>query len=444
MQDNPSPNGFEQLSNWFSRSITVKLIVIVFLALILLIPASMVQEIIHEREYEQSNATDAISQEWAESQNVAGPVITIPVSVSNPDGSKQWGQFIHVLPKNLDVKGNVDPQTLHRGIYEAVVYRTQLNITAQFDTTSVKQMVNDIGGVADWDKAYIAVGISDLRGIEENLLVHINDTSIAAVAGISSESPIDHGVTVPIDRSTIGADGNMQISYVLNLQGSNLLEFLPLGSTTHVNISSKWTDPSFMGSFLPDHREVTKDGFTADWQILQLNRNYPQAWKNSDYHEVLETSVFGVTLMSGTDDYQKATRSVKYAILTIGLTFLLFFLTEIMNKKRIHPFQYILVGLALCLFYILLISLSEQMAFNNAYLISAGTIVAMITLYSRTVFTQWKLSGLLALILTALYTYLFVTIQISDYALLLGSVGLTIMLGVTMYATRKIKWYGNE
>lgn len=444
MQENPSPGAFEQLNNWFTRSITVKLIIIVFLALILLIPASMVQGIINERESKQSYAAESISNEWASEQNVAGPVLTVPVAVINPDGSKQWTNYVHLLPDDLVIDGNVAPQSLHRGIYDAVVYTTALDIKATFDLSKLNSEIQDIKGTPDWQKAYFAVGISDLRGVKDNILVAVNNNSITAKAGVAKESPIHHGVSVPFKDVKIDSNGKFTVQYKLALQGSQMLEFQPLGNTTNIEIRSKWTNPSFTGAFLPDERVINDQGFAANWRVLELNRNFPQTWKNDEYNIGLDESAFGITLMTGPDDYQKSMRSVKYAILTIGLTFLLFFLFEIMNKRRMHPFQYILVGLALCLFYILLISLSEQMAFNLAYIISSMTIILMITLYSRTVFPKWRSSGILAIILIALYTYLFVTIQISDYALLLGSLGLTLMLAVTMYATRKIKWYGNE
>jgi inner membrane protein len=186
---------------------------------------------------------------------------------------------------------------------------------------------------------------------------------------------------------------------------------------------------------------VSENGFEATWKVLELNRNYPKQWTGSNHSTQLSESAFGVDLILPLDDYQKSMRSAKYAVMTIALTFLIFFLVEILNGRKIHPFQYILVGLSLCLFYILLISISEHTNFNIAYLISAVGVVAMIGLYSLSVFKNMRLTFLLLVTLTSIYGFLFITLQLADYALLMGSIGLAIILAVTMYATRNINWY---
>ncbi|PIQ29731.1 MAG: hypothetical protein COW63_11560 [Bacteroidetes bacterium CG18_big_fil_WC_8_21_14_2_50_41_14] len=175
--------------------------------------------------------------------------------------------------------------------------------------------------------------------------------------------------------------------------------------------------------------------------MLQLNRNIPQSWVYGDQRENLNNAAFGVDLILPLDDYQKSMRSAKYSVLTIALTFLIFFLVEILNRRKIHPFQYTLVGLALILFYVLLISISEHTNFNVAYFISTVAIVSMVSLYSMSIFKLRKFTMILTTILAAIYGFLFVTLQLEDYALLMGSIGLTIILGATMYFTRKINWY---
>ena len=183
------------------------------------------------------------------------------------------------------------------------------------------------------------------------------------------------------------------------------------------------------------------EGFTANWSASALNRNYPQFWSDNQVTYQLSDSKFGVNLLIPIDDYQKAIRSAKYAILFIGLTFLVFFIIEVMNARRIHPIQYSLVGLALCLFYILLISISEHSNFNFSYLISSIVVVFMIGIYSLSAFKNKILSITLCALLIGLYTFLFVILQLVYYALIIGSIGLTIILGLTMYFTRNIDWY---
>ena len=280
-----------------------------------------------------------------------------------------------------------------------------------------------------------------MRGIKNQLVVDINGSPNAVIAGTSQHQIASSGVSIPLKGISEMLNNKIDFKYDLDLQGSNNLSFIPIGNTTDIKIKSSWNAPSFNGTFLPDERSVSDSGFEAQWHILQLNRNYPQMWEGNMYSETMHSSAFGVNLIESLDDYQKSMRSVKYAILIIASTFLVFFLVEMMNGKRIHPFQYILVGLALCLFYILLVAISEQLNFNAAYIISAAAIVVMISLYSISIFTSKKLSFLLFAILTVLYGFLFVTLQMSDYALLTGSIGLTIMLASTMYFTRNINWY---
>jgi inner membrane protein len=204
-------------------------------------------------------------------------------------------------------------------------------------------------------------------------------------------------------------------------------------------LQSAWNTPSFSGAFLPDNRNITDSGFSADWNILQLNRNYPQYWINDKYN--VDASAFGVDLITPVDTYQKSERSVKYAVLFIGLTFLVFFFSEMLTKIRIHPVNYLLVGVALCIFYSLLTALAEHMAFVYAYLIGSITIVSMITIFAHSLYKKWKVTGTVLAVLVALYIFLFVILQLMDYSLLLGNIGLVIILGIVMIFSRKIDWY---
>jgi inner membrane protein len=249
------------------------------------------------------------------------------------------------------------------------------------------------------------------------------------------------GVTVDLPGTQDKIGRKVDFEFLLDLRGSQNMSFVPIGNITEVNMQSGWESPSFNGNFLPDTREPNSDGFKANWLILQLNRNFPQSWIETDQSAKMQELAFGVDLILPLDDYQKSMRSAKYGVMTIALTFLVFFLVEILNKRKIHTFQYILVGLALCLFYILLVSISEHTNFNFAFGISAMGIVLMITLYSLSIFKVMKLMFLLMFTLVGIYGFLFITLQLADFALLMGSIGLTLILGATMYFTRKINWY---
>jgi inner membrane protein len=212
-----------------------------------------------------------------------------------------------------------------------------------------------------------------------------------------------------------------------------------MGKVTDINMNSNWSNPSFNGAFLPDTHKVDHNGFVANWNVLHLNRNFPQIWTSS--HQTIEGSAFGVDLLLPVDNYQKSYRAIRYAILFIGFTFLVFFFIEVLNKIFIHPVQYILVGIALIVFYTLLLAISEHIRFNYAFVLSAVATLLLIGGYIRAILKSWKLTGLITGILSVLYSFIFVIIQLQDYALLIGSIGVFIILALTMYFSRKIDWY---
>ena len=432
---------FERLNNWIKNSVMLKLVTITIIMLLLLIPAEMIKSIISEREELSYQAIQEVSLKWAEEQQLNGPILSIPLlyEFEKDDKKVQETRYFHILPEELNINGIIEPTKLKRGIYEVVVYKSEISINGWFslnkkvDQHNLKRIL--------YDQAFLTIGISDLRGIEEQIILLWNNQRIEVEPGTKLSSIIYSGVTVNLPDLSNDLKRKIDFKLNLNLQGSQNMSFIPLGNVTIVEIKSSWSSPSFNGNFLPDQREITKDGFTANWKVLQLNRNFPQSWIDSDQSQNIVNAAFGVDLILPIDDYQKSMRSAKYAVMTITLTFLIFFLVEILNKRKIHPFQYALVGLALCIFYILLVSISEHSNFTLAYLISTIAIITMISLYSLSVFRVVKLSLILIAMLIGIYGFLFVTLQLSDYALILGSIGLTLILGATMYFTRNINWY---
>ena len=252
----------------------------------------------------------------------------------------------------------------------------------------------------------------------------------------------DSGVSIkiPINKDFF-ENKDYPFSLNVDLNGSEELNFLPFGKKTTVLLTSKWNDPSFTGGFLPAQRTINNEGFTANWKVLDLNRNYSQQWVGNIDKQYINNSKFGVNLFLAVDEYTQTTRSIKYIIMFVALTFLVFFFVEILNKKRIHPIQYILVGLALCLFYLLLLSISEQMSFDFAYLIASISIILLITFYTRSFLGRNYLAILTGIILTILYLFLYVLLANQDYSLLLGSIGLFIILAIVMYLSRNLDWY---
>jgi inner membrane protein len=228
----------------------------------------------------------------------------------------------------------------------------------------------------------------------------------------------------------------------LALAGSDSLRLLPAGSDTEVHLSSLWTDPSFEGAYLPVERAVNEAGFEAKWKVLRLARGFPPQWKSGDVALAqLDSSLVGVRLLSPVDAYTTTDRAVKYELLFIYLTFGAMFLVEVMARRRVHPVQYALIGFALCLFYLLLLSLAEHTGFLVAYATAAVAITLLIAGYSRAVLGTRGRTAAVAALVSTLYLYLFVLLQIQDYALLVGSVGLFVALAIVMYLTRGIDWY---
>jgi len=446
-------NGFvDKARHWAKTSIMLKMITIGFLIVILLIPESMIQSLIRERSYARDGAVNEVSNKWGQSQTITGPILTIPyISEVYKDGKlRKTKQFAHFLPSKVLIDGAVNPHQKHRGIYDIILYDTDLKVSGQFDNIDLSKLNLEESDMI-WDEAKIAIGISDLRGLTDVIQLDWNGSKIAMNPGVENAQMISSGVHTIInipEKRNQNEDGsyssfrefkNIPFAYTLQVNGSSNLRFTPIGKQTTVNLSSSWPSPKFDGAFLPQKHEVNDSGFVSQWKVINLNRNYPQQWTNSNYH--LNNSDFGVDLILPVDEYQKSLRSAKYASLIVLLTFLAFFFIEIANGKRIHPLQYILVGSALVLFYSLLLSISEHFGFNIAYSISTIMIAGLIGMYSSFIFKSGKMASILTAGLGGIYCFMFFVLNSEDYALLMGSIGLFAILSIVMYATRNINFY---
>jgi inner membrane protein len=426
------------------QNVFFKMFVIFVLILILSIPAFMVQGLIHERMMRQEEAVTEVSSKHAMEQQLTGPILTIPFRKTRTALNQNTGRqetvterhYLHVLPDQLNIKGTVLPEKRKRGMYEVIVYKSNMNFAAQFDELHLDYL-NVAKEQIELDKAFLSIGITDLKGLSEQVKIQLNDSSFMCNPGIPVNDVIESGLHINVPLKV--EDRRIKVDFKLDLKGSQELMFVPIGKETRVNLTSPWKDPSFDGEFLPHTRTVSKEGFSAEWKVLHLNRNYPQFWvgeKNS-----LSDSAFGVDLKLPVDVYQKSMRVAKYAMLFIVLTYLVFFFVEILNKVLIHPIQYILVGLALVLFYILMLAFSEHIYFDWAYLLAALMTIGLIYFYARAILKSGKLAAMTAAILTILYSFIFVIIQMQDYALLVGSIGVFLILAVTMHFSRKIDWF---
>lgn len=434
---------FDRINLWLRTSTMLKIIVIGFLVLVLLIPTSMLQSLIYERESTRNEAIKEVSNKWGSEQTVGGPILTVPYTAEFKDekGKVEYLiRYAHFFPETLQINGKVLPEKRNRGIFVVMLYNTQLKISGSFK----KPVVDGLGlspAVMQWDKAFLSLGITDMKGIKDTIGLQVNEKTLVVNPGIPTSDIMESGVSAPIDLTT----DRYSFDCTLNLNGSTQLSFLPFGKETTIRLQSPWASPSFTGAFLPDQRDITKDGFQASWKVLQYNRNYPQQGLGSflvrGNENGMQQSAFGVKLLLPVDEYQKTMRSAKYAVMFIVITFAAFFFVEILDRRRIHPIQYLLVGFAICLFYLLLLSISEHTSFDWAYLSGGITILALITSYVRYIFKNIRLTALFSAILALLYGFFYSLLQLEDYSLLLGSFGLLLILSVIMYLTRHIDWY---
>ncbi|MBL7684377.1 MAG: cell envelope integrity protein CreD [Flavipsychrobacter sp.] len=433
----------ENIPGFYERNKTLlKGFLIGFLILLMLIPAAIVSNLVSERQERQAEVVKEVSSKWAGEQTIIGPIVIVPYKVYVQQGSATIAKtmYLNLLPESLLINGNAIPEVRRRSLYTVMLYRSDIELSGSFNPSEVQRW-NIAPQDIMWEQSKLVLGLNDARGLEEEVVLNWGNTKKTMEAGVINSGVISSGLNTSVAFDSAGkASFNVRIK----LKGSSRLYFTPVGKTTEVNLKSAWKSPAFDGQYLPDKPAViSADGFNAHWKILQVSRNYPQCWPSGNTYEV-EKSAFGVKLIQPADGYAKTDRSVKYAILFIALTFTVFFFIEILQKKQVHPLQYILVGLALCIFYTLLLSISEYTGFNPAYFIAAVATVSLIGSYVWGIFKTFKIAAGFIFALGGLYTYIFILIQLEDYALLFGSIGLFVILAIIMYYSRKIDWYNTS
>ena len=427
-------------NTWQKSKLIIKGLIIGSLALLLLIPAAFVQNLIQEREARQKEAFAEVSSKWADRQNITGPVLVIPYtrSTTDKDGKPIIIKSLeYFLPDKLNIESSVNPEKRYRGIYQVMLYSSSVKLSGNFSALPLQKLNLTPSDLA-WRDAYVCVGITDAKGLKDELQMKWNDSTLSLTPSYVNNAVFKEGFVSPVNLSETTANAGISFSSEISINGSEQLTFTPVGKQTIVRMQSAWPDPSFTGTQLPDSSSISKNGFTARWKSLSHTRNFPQVWKDDSYN--LNASSFGVDLFIPVNGYQKTMRSVKYAVLCILLTFTAFFLIETNNRRSVHPIQYALIGFALILFYTLLLSFSEYIGFNGAYAVATTATVVLITWFVKGLLRSMKLSVLLTLILVLLYSYVFTILQLQDYALLLGSIGLFLTLAVVMYYSRRVQW----
>lgn len=410
----------------------LKLLIIIGISVLLLIPQFLIMNLVTERQSTRNDAKRELAKSWGMDQHIEGPAIVIPVK------EKQ----LYLFPESLDVSGNIQSQTLKRGIFEYSVYNAPIKISGTFKCP--KELLKRGISQNACEKSFLFIGLGDLRGLSENVTIKLNGVSCQVEPASSfAESPSINGLVCAFDLSTLLNGDTVLFEITLPIKGIDGLYLAPVGNSTSVSLTSDWGDPSFQGNFLPTQREVSDNGFKAVWKVMALNRDYGQiATVASDsyrWQAMMEGSELGVNLCIPVDQYQQTTRTVKYAILIIILTFAVVFFVEVRRKTNVHIVQYILIGIALLLFYTLLLSFSEHLLFAISYAIAALMTIGLITVFMAAILKDKKTALVVGGLLTLLYIFIFVLLQLESYALLAGSLGLFVILAAAMYATVKIR-----
>ena len=411
-----------------SLKLGIKLLLILIISILLLIPQAIIMDMVNERSNTEGLANLEVNENWGNGQTLTGPVLFIP--------GDSTANNLYILPETLDINGNINSRTLKRGIYDFTVYETALTFAGRFSLP--KELKAEQLKSLRTDRAKLLFAISDFKGFSDNPALVLDGQS----AELSSEAlhlGSNDALSCSVDLQSFLDSGNLDYRITVPLKGSDYLYFLPVGRTTSVHLASDCPTPSFTGRYLPAQREVTDQGFTADWKVLALNRDFAQVLNS--HAELKKAQPFGVDLKVPVEQYQQTTRSIKYAYLIILLTFAVVFFVEIRRQTPIHPVQYALVGIALMLFYTLLLAFSEHLTFLLSYLIASVMTIGLITLFMRTLLRNTRAALFIGLLLTVLYTFIYVIMQLESYALLVGSLGIFVILAVAMYASQKINWY---
>ena len=456
MENTDRPQQQNKFSNWLKTSITARMLMVGFLIIILLIPLSYINSLIEERSFRQQDVVNEINDKWGNNVLVYGPMLKIPYKTYTETSTynkktktylketQTHINYAYIFPVQLDADVDVNSKTLSRGNFESAVFTTNMKFVGAY----IPSDLTDKGITSEdiiWDKASVIIKTSNLKGIKSEMILKLNDNSYTFQTNYNENNKGYNGYLDVLESGFLKTEDvqnteNSQFSINISFNGSKQIELIPIGKITTMKMSSNWADPSFIGNYLPNDetKTISKDGFKAEWKVLHINRPFSQ--QHLDKIPNLNEFAFGTKFMVMVDEYQKSERSAKYGFLVIALTFLIFFLIQTMSKINIHPFQYLMIGLALTMFYTLLVSISEHSNFLKAYLIAGISVIALITLYSKSILKTIKFPVFIGLSLTALYTFIYVIIQLENYALLVGSIGLFLILAIVMYVSRKIDW----
>jgi inner membrane protein len=428
-----------------SRSPAVRVIVIGALILFLQAPVLLTFGLMSERERSKNAAVREIAEGWSLAQEVVGPYLVVPFRTAHV-AANQVGQAVTTwvedtatfLPDELEITAGLDEQTLHRGIYESAVYAADIGIVGTFSRPDFSKW-----SVAEdqilWDQARLMMEVSDARGFRDSVEISWAGEAHAFEPGERTLPGARQGLQTGLTAQDLEAE-TFPFEMRFELKGSENIRFAPLGRRTVARIAGTWPSPSFQGAWLPDERETSGEAFSASWTIPFLGRSFPQSWTGALQNTPL-ISQFGVDLLTPVDAYRQTERSLKYELLFLALTFAPLWLFEVLAGIRLHFIQYGLIGAAVCLFYLLELSLAEQIGFQGAYALAAAMIAGLVTSYAWSVLGSVSRAATMGAVISGLYAFLYVLISLEELALLVGSLALFVILAALMYATRRVNWF---
>lgn len=437
-----------------NKKFTFKIITIAVVVLALLVPLMMITDIISERSWFRDKARASIADSWTGTQKVLGPVLVAPYTVRYY--RNEWDEHLkaykkkryqtkhiaYILPEELKINGRVNTEQRSLGIYSIPVYTSQLALSGRFSNDQVLDLVKTHGDNVSFKRPHLSVVVTDIRGIDSQPQLNWQGNKQEFRSG-SELAWADAGMHVSLDKLTRDRKKDYSFDLNLNLRGMESIQFSPVAKSTDVTLSANWPHPGFVGRFLPATRNISDLGFDANWKMSSFSSDMPRIVKacgDSDCANFVNNA-FGVSLINSVDIYHKTERSVKYAILFISLIFVVFFLFEIMKGLRLHPMQYLMVGLAQTFFYLLLISLSEHISFLGAYVTAATASTVVIVVYLAAILNGWRRAAGFGIGLTALYGMLYTILVSEDNALLMGSMLVFVILTIVMMITRRLDWY---
>ena len=428
-----------------SRSMGLKLLLVCGLALLMTIPSLFVGSIVEERTKRAKDVIEEISGRAGGQQTFLGPTLSIPYSIPSlyTGASPTLGVYV-VFPTKGDASIKVRTEERRRSLFKVPVYQADVKFDATFDLTGVPSAA-PAGAELDWTRAGIVVGVSDARGAvaDGTLSVNGKTSTFLPAENVGDENPRLRlaylGVRVP-DLAKLNATFNVAAN--LRFSGAQRLAVLAFGKSTHLTAEGDWPNPGFDGGFLPMKRTISAQGFTGEWSIPFIARGIPDEGTSTAV-SALDRTALGISLVEVADPYQSVTRSLKYVLLFIGLLFLSYFVFEATADKRVHPAQYILVGVAHMIFYLLLLSLAERIGFDWGFLVAGGATVLLLSANAEWIFAS-RVQGLRALfVFTLLYFFIYLLLRLEDNALLVGAVASFIAVAAVMYFTRNIDWYSS-